>query len=33
MVKFFVMRIHEGKMTIENVPLYWKDKVKKELES
>ena len=29
MVRFFVMRIHEGEMTIENVPPYWREKVKK----
>lgn len=32
MVRFFVARINEGEMRIENVPLYWRDKVKKELE-
>ena len=32
MVRFFVMRIHEGEVTIENVPPYWREKVKKELD-
>lgn len=32
MVKFYVMQIKMGKMTIENVPHLWKEKVQKELE-
>ncbi|MFQ7001809.1 MAG: CD1375 family protein [Clostridium sp.] len=32
MVRFFVMRIHEGEMTIDEVPKLWQEKVKKELE-
>lgn len=31
MIKFFVMRIYEGEMVIENVPPYWREKVRKEL--
>ena len=32
MVRFFVARINEGEMVIENVPPYWREKVKKELD-
>lgn len=32
MVKLYLRKINEGKMTIENVPPYWREKVKKELE-
>ncbi len=31
MVKLYVMKIHQGKMTIEDVPALWRDKVAAEL--
>ena len=31
MVKFYVNRIKAGKMTIEQVPMYWRAKVEAEL--
>ena len=31
MVAIYVRRINEGLMTIDEVPLLWRDKVKKEL--
>ena len=33
MVKLYVKRIRDGKLTIEEVPEYWRDKVIKELKS
>lgn len=32
MVKFYVLRIRMGKMTIDGVPAKWRDAVKAELE-
>ena len=31
MVKLYVMKIHQGKMTIDDVPALWRDKVAAEL--
>lgn len=31
MVKLYLRKINEGKMTIENVPLLWREKVRKEI--
>ena len=31
MVKFYVWRIKQGKMTIEQVPELWREEVRKEL--
>lgn len=28
MVKLYVMKIHQGKITIDDVPALWRDKVK-----
>lgn len=33
MVKFYVARIKAGKMTIDQVPALWRDKVKAALEN
>lgn len=33
MVKFYVTRIEEGKMSLEDVPKRWHDNVKKALEA
>ena len=32
MVKLYVKRIKAGKMTLEEVPAYWREEVRKELE-
>ena len=32
MVRFYVDKIRRGKMTIDNVPKVWKEKVQSELE-
>lgn len=32
MIKLYLMKIHQGKMTIEEVPALWRDKVAAELE-
>ena len=32
MVKLYLRKINEGKITIENVPLLWREKVRKEIE-
>ena len=31
MVKLYLRKINEGKITIDDVPLLWREKVKKEL--
>jgi hypothetical protein len=31
MVKLYLRKINEGKMTVDDVPLLWREKVKKEL--
>lgn len=31
MVKLYLMKIHQGKMTIDDVPEFWRDKVALEL--
>ncbi len=31
MVKLYVMKIHQGKMTLDDVPVLWRDKVAAEL--
>ncbi len=33
MVRFFVLRIRTGKMTLDDVPPRWRDEVKEALES
>lgn len=33
MVKFYIRKIREGKLTIEEVPLKWRAQVKAELKS
>ena len=32
MVKLYIMKIHRGEMTIDDVPALWRDKVAAELE-
>jgi hypothetical protein len=32
MVKLYVLRIKQGKMTLEDVPLRWREEVRKALE-
>lgn len=32
MVKFYLMKIHDGTITIDGVPPKWRDEVAKELE-
>nr|DAI41598.1 MAG TPA: hypothetical protein [Caudoviricetes sp.] len=32
MVKFYVLQIQMGKINIDDVPLRWREKVKKEIE-
>ena len=32
MVKLYVRRIKAGRMTLEEVPAYWREEVRKELE-
>ena len=32
MVKLYVKRIKAGRMTLEEVPAYWREEVRKELE-
>ena len=32
MIKLYLMKIHQGKMTIGEVPALWRDKVASELE-
>lgn len=32
MVKFYVTKINRGQITIDDVPLHWKEKVQAELE-
>lgn len=31
MVKLYLRKINEGKMTVDDVPLLWREKVRKEL--
>lgn len=33
MVKFYVIRIKSGKMTLEQVPAYWRSKVEEALKN
>lgn len=32
MVKLYLRKINEGKMTVDDVPLLWREKVRKEIE-
>ena len=32
MVKLYLRKINEGKITIDDVPLLWREKVRKEIE-
>lgn len=32
MVKLYLRKINEGKITIDDVPPYWREKVRKEME-
>lgn len=32
MVKLYLRKINEGKITIDDVPLLWREKVRKEME-